>query len=524
MRWQLPLLILLLLLCAHCGETERPTARPTQASPPPQRQGELVFITDLGGYLEPCGCQSTSLGGLDRTATKLAQLRAERPDLALVVAGDLLFEEGGLHQRSDDDARTQELWKSGTIVDILGHLHTAAAFFGPGDLNYGQEAFAEATKGAPFTTLGPLEPAADALPTLVRHVGDLEVGLLFAELSERQAPAATRLTATAEGLRKGHADVVIAVTHGDFRRARQLAVKTKGIDFFVATGRDSDEPTPPEQLGRTVLLTGGRHGRGLLVLDLHVSKPNSPFADDSAWTQASARAAKRRAIDDLTERIAAWNADPKVDKALVRKQQERLEEMKAELEPSPSRANGNHFEARYVPITQDIPGAEKVSEQMATYDARVNAHNKEAFADRKPRPAPKGQASYIGSEACGGCHASALAWWKTHPHGHAYDTLVERNKQYNLSCVGCHVTGYEQPGGSTVTHNAGLVHVGCESCHGPGSLHLADPKQIVRAPVETTCLGCHNAEHSDQFDFATYRARLIVPGHGLPDGQAEAKP
>lgn len=128
----------------------------------------------------------------------------------------------------------------------------------------------------------------------------------------------------------------------------------------------------------------------------------------------------------------------------------------------------------------------------------------------------------MGSAACASCHAPQTAWWRGHPHGHAYATLERRHKEYNLDCVSCHVTGYNQPGGSTVTQNLGgaLVNVGCESCHGPGAAHVANPRgatpNVVRVVPETTCTGCHNEEHSDAFDYAVYRSRIVVPGHGLP--------
>jgi hypothetical protein len=101
----------------------------------------------------------------------------------------------------------------------------------------------------------------------------------------------------------------------------------------------------------------------------------------------------------------------------------------------------------------------------------------------------------------------------------AYLTLQKRSKEYNLDCVGCHVTGYEQPGGSTVTHNldGALVNVGCESCHGPGAAHSADPEvAILRHTPESTCVVCHNKQHSDLFDYDAYLEMLVVPGHGLP--------
>ena len=44
-------------------------------------------------------------------------------------------------------------------------------------------------------------------------------------------------------------------------------------------------------------------------------------------------------------------------------------------------------------------------------------------------------------------------------------TLTTQFKEFNLDCVGCHVTGYGRPGGSTVTHVEKLKDVQCEACH-----------------------------------------------------------
>jgi hypothetical protein len=157
---------------------------------------------------------------------------------------------------------------------------------------------------------------------------------------------------------------------------------------------------------------------------------------------------------------------------------------------------------------------------MGAYDSRINDHNRVVFADLKPPPLAAGAPAYVGAQACQGCHAAAYTWWTKTAHGNAYATLENRHKQFNLSCVGCHVTGYNKPGGAAVVQNTGLVNVGCESCHGPASAHVANPGAkpalVTRAPQAAVCLECHNPEHSDRFEFEAYRARMVVPGHGLP--------
>ena len=112
-----------------------------------------------------------------------------------------------------------------------------------------------------------------------------------------------------------------------------------------------------------------------------------------------------------------------------------------------------------------------------------------------------------------------MAQWRTTGHARAYATLEEGPKgsrQFDLDCVGCHVTGWRAPGGAcNVAAVEGRKDVQCESCHGPASLHAVDPPgHIQRAPGEERCRGCHTPEHSTAFDWEGYRARVLGPGHG----------
>ena len=66
-----------------------------------------------------------------------------------------------------------------------------------------------------------------------------------------------------------------------------------------------------------------------------------------------------------------------------------------------------------------------------------------------PRRRPPGGTRTTGTAACGGCHAPALAFWKTTKHARALSALARIGRDKDPSCVGCHVTGYLQPGGPT---------------------------------------------------------------------------
>jgi RecJ-like exonuclease len=157
---------------------------------------------------------------------------------------------------------------------------------------------------------------------------------------------------------------------------------------------------------------------------------------------------------------------------------------------------------------------------MSQYYRRVNEHNREAFKDVLPLPAAPGTATYVGQAECASCHGEADAFWQSTGHAGAYKTLSDQFKEFNLDCVGCHVTGYQRPGGSTVTHMQTLQNVQCEACHGPGSRHVessGNTELITRAPDPKVCGSCHHTPHvADDWKAEQAWEHIIGPGHGQP--------
>lgn len=466
----------------------------------------LAVVTDLKGYLEPCGCTSRPLGGIDRMAAKVRSLGESEVPVLLVMGGDLFFDTAELEPaRVDQAARNAH-----TLVNILNGLNVKAALPGQRDRAQNPELLAKLEAEAEFPWLA-FQGDAEVIRVDANGVRVAVIGVRpNADLDAARA---------AIGTAQAETDVTVVVMSGSRRDANRLAA-IDGVDFVVQGGLDEDDPVAPHQSGRGWVIHASRQGQGLTVVDVFRQGPGE-FSDTSEWSRRLARENLDAQIAELSRKIDGWKKSG-ADRADLEVQGDRLAKLEAQreaLDASADGASGNTFTAQWIELDPDEPSDAQVTGLMRTHDKAVNEANRKAFADLKPPPLGPNDIAFVGSKACSTCHAPAYAWWQTHPHGHAYETLQERNKEFNLDCVGCHVTGYNQPGGSTVTWNldGALVDVGCESCHGPGAAHLKNPTlDMVRNPPESACIGCHNEEHSDQFNYDTYREAVLVPGHGLP--------
>ena len=161
-----------------------------------------------------------------------------------------------------------------------------------------------------------------------------------------------------------------------------------------------------------------------------------------------------------------------------------------------------------------------------------------AFKASKKAPAATAKAAqYVGSNRCKTCHIAQHQAWSGTAHATALDTLamasparvaevaakmkitVKGTAVGTDACIKCHVTGFQLGGGypgADSAKAASLVGVGCESCHGPGSLHLsapmADKKKFIHTKVSSkTCVQCHTPVMSPTFDFEEWSKRGVHP-------------
>lgn len=454
---------------------------------PRQPSLRLFVITDLAGTLEPCGCHEGSLGGMDRLVHVVHQARTDGvPDLVL-SAGSLYFAE---------EERQDESFRARTVADVLALLPLAASAPGSRDLAKGRALLGELaarsrTRLLAAGTLFEEEPTLGARTAAAfEHAGNmpiapgmslelkgLKIGLvgLVAHQPHNGSTVAmmpnTALNAAAERARERRAqgaNLVVGLVTGTAGDANMLAERGE-LDLTVLGGNGT-ERSEPQLVARPVLSAGAR-GERVLVVDLWLDTPGAAF---QRWTLPEA---------------------------------------------PPVAPHRNWIRWRSEELSRHVQKEAKSRQILESFAKQVNTSNRSQWEHVQPRPATEKTGGYVGSRPCASCHTAAYLWWTRSAHGQAYQSLTEVSKEYHLDCVGCHVTGYDQPGGSTVTHVEGLTNVGCESCHGPGSAHVADTrppfKHIHKEVAEGLCRSCHTPEHSAPFDFNRYRERLLAPGHGL---------
>lgn len=119
------------------------------------------------------------------------------------------------------------------------------------------------------------------------------------------------------------------------------------------------------------------------------------------------------------------------------------------------------------------------------------------------------EAMFIGSRQCSECHEEQYEnYEKYSKKARSWEgvkiMLSDLKKEEAEKCYECHTTGYGKPGGFVSYETTPeMADVGCETCHGPGSLHAEDGdiELILRTPAIEDCQTCHNKERVGDFNF-----------------------
>jgi hypothetical protein len=480
----------------------------------------------MAGALEPCGCVKDMLGGVDHFAALLAKEAPQAPRRLVLGAGPMLFMDPALESKK----REQDIAKGRTIADVLAGAKLAGWAPGANDWAGGTDLLSELT-GERMTLFAANATAPRLQATRVYDLGGERVGVtgVIAPVFPGAPPEGltpgdpkpalenARQKLTAEGARVLVA--LLAVPRGE---ALRLAESVPGYHLFVLgkpvdRGESNDLPTPPVLVGDTLVVEGPNHLQSVAVVDLHVRDGRYRFVDGSGIRDEEKKLSLERRIVELKAAVARTSIS-EADRSARKRDLQKLEAQLAALSVPRKQPTESSFSYRLVEVREKLGVEPQAEARLKSYYQGVNEHNRRAFANVLPPPVPEGQSGYVGVQACTPCHQAERAFWDKTAHHDAYATLTRQNKEFNLECVGCHVTGYEAPGGSTVAHVDGLTNVQCETCHGPGSRHVANPadKTLVSLPKRTLCAEqCHHPPHVASTWSVDDAWKLILgPGHG----------
>ena len=261
MKRTLLLSIALLFLTTNASYSETGPHKQTAAA-------TIVYSGNLDGELEPCGCsEGGDLGGILRRASKIAELRKQRPELFLISSGGLLA-----------NASPRDRLKSEYILKGIAAMDYDAIGLQWRDLSYGVD-FLKQTP-LPWSAGNWGEKGTFAGQRRIRH-GDVELAF-FTWLDPEGSPFRrmkgehTAVISDPGQLRKAlrEADrqgaLTVLSTTLEPAQAEQLFPPGAGdIDILIIKSA-YEEYGEPRQTGSTLLLQPGSRGMRLGYLHLEL--------------------------------------------------------------------------------------------------------------------------------------------------------------------------------------------------------------------------------------------------------------
>jgi Cytochrome c554 and c-prime len=430
-------------------DTHDPASPDSTKVPKVPDKGFVLIITgNWAGQIEPCGCSERQLGGIDRRSRVLQSVPPKNR---------LLLDAGPLIDR--DDRQSQ--------LKLEAFLHSMQ------QLKY------------------------DALALTGREVGILKQNL---GLDPKQRPA-TIATNLPENIRQDYGVIgyfektlqrnekkldclVFAVSDprpiADSHLGQQLNLRdpVEAVVEFLVNMKIA--PVQPHKEKLIILLVSSsdetlvKKLRNIRALDLIVKvgfTDEPEIAEPAGWLPPVMTSGR------LGKYVAGFNLPTDADATLT---------------------NAKFFA---IPIEEFYPRDPSIVQFIDKYQLQMQIENLIGNEDLLPRrPAPDGL-QFVGNSACADCHDEVNTKWKKFKHGHALDTLEHVNRQFDPECVSCHTVGMRYVSGFLSREKTpDLAHVGCESCHGPGSAHIENPDEKYQM-IFTACQDCHDHETSPSFEF-----------------------
>jgi hypothetical protein len=497
------------------GDSQIDAARAAQFLNWPKPEVALVLSGQMHGYLLPCGCSRPQRGGLERRYNFIQQLKKRGWPLVAADLGDLAQGEG-----PQGMPNVQGLLKYTFAMRALRAMDYTAVGIGTYE---GQIGLSRVLDEYALNSKSPRVVAANLLNKGKGQPFDDEV----VDWAPAQAPGST--------IRVGVAGTV-GVSVGN-------EMKAKNDDKAVQFGDNR------------VILKGVLQQMSAQKVDLPVLLYQGRF--NEAVTCAKAMP-EFQVILCLSDDDEASDKAERVGNRLIVQVGHKGKSVGIVAVYPGSGPGGYELRYHRAEMSEDLQtpkgreAGHPVLDLMEAYTKTMR--DKDYLGRYVDRKVPHKlqikykDAEYVGSKDCKSCHPSAYKKWAETPHAHAYQTLIDTTRpslrQYDAECVVCHVTGFRFKTGFTGDEKdkenfTRLKDVGCESCHGPASMHLANPddveihkainpwrydsaenvqaRQIRQMSINKLCVECHDADNDVHWNFDTFKsARWPTIEHHTP--------
>ncbi|NOX26241.1 MAG: hypothetical protein GXP59_09065 [Deltaproteobacteria bacterium] len=315
---------------------------------------------------------------------------------------------------------------------------------------------------------------------------------------------------------KSQTDMLILLSSLPAVDNQKIAKRFNGIQLILQSGKGGGNIAPKE-LNSTLITQTASQGKYIGIM-------NIIWRNSRKWGIDKAGLLKRQqnSLGRLNWRISKYekynrqdkSANNNPNKRYIYKRLLKLRQTSAqEIKRLTEEIKSNHgalepctFKNRFIAMETSMPDDRKVKGLVDALNKKINA-----MGMAKARINKNLHKKYSGWQSCGTCHPKILTAWENTRHARAYETLVSKNRQFNLDCIYCHVTGINRKNAvDALSLGVSLREVGCEACHGPGKRHSKDPKQfsLIAKPAASLCRTCHTRERDDSFDYERDRKRI----------------